>query len=52
MVNIQTLAFLSLASTALAAPACTLRLVQTAEDKAPVWMTEGQRMELLRKSIG
>ncbi|OAQ26589.1 Zn-dependent exopeptidase [Linnemannia elongata AG-77] len=80
MVKIQTLAFLSLASTALAAPAwweqwtldkvkdtvishvnhlssntngdSTLRLVQTAEDKAPVWMTEDQRMELLRKNIG
>ncbi|KAG0264632.1 Leucine aminopeptidase 1 [Linnemannia exigua] len=82
MVKIQTLAFLSLASTALAAPAWweqwtlnkvkhtiqdsvlshvnhfnsnsdnSLRLVQTAEDKVPVWMTEGQRMELFRKNIG
>ncbi|KAF8932077.1 hypothetical protein BGZ47_011577, partial [Haplosporangium gracile] len=80
MVKIQTLAFLSLVSTTLAAPAWweqwtlnkvkdtvlshvnhlsnningdnTLRLVQTSEDKAPVWMTEDQRMELFRKNIG
>ncbi|KAG0299910.1 Leucine aminopeptidase 1 [Linnemannia gamsii] len=84
MVKIQTIALLSLASTALAAPSWweqwtldkakhiqdtvlshvnshfgnnnsgdgTLRLVQTAEDKAPVWMTEDQRMALLRKNIG
>ncbi|KAK3834112.1 MAG: hypothetical protein J3R72DRAFT_452662 [Linnemannia gamsii] len=82
MVKIKTLAFLSLASTALAAPAWWeqwtlnkvkhtiqdsvhshvnhfnsngdnyLRLVQTAEDKAPVWMTEEQRMALLRQNIG
>ncbi|KAF9097874.1 Leucine aminopeptidase 1 [Mortierella sp. AD031] len=86
MVKIQTLALLSLASTALAAPAWWeqwtldkvkdiqdkvlshintpfhhndnsnsgegLRLVQTTEDKAAVWMTEDQRLELLRKNIG
>ncbi|KAF9116774.1 Leucine aminopeptidase 1, partial [Mortierella sp. 14UC] len=82
MVKIRTLALLSLASTALAAPGWweqwtlnkvkhtirdsvlshvnhftssgddSLRLVQTAEDKAPVWMTEEQRMELLRKNVG
>ncbi|KAF9932780.1 Leucine aminopeptidase 1 [Linnemannia zychae] len=83
MVKIQTLAFLSLASTALAVPAWwkqwtvdkarhiqdsvlshannhhnihndefALRLIQIAEDKAPVWMTMDQRMELVRKNIG
>ncbi|KAG0247830.1 Leucine aminopeptidase 1 [Mortierella polycephala] len=34
------------------APENELRLVQTAEDKAPVWMTEKQRLDMLRKKIG
>ncbi|KAG0209053.1 Leucine aminopeptidase 1 [Mortierella sp. GBA30] len=29
-----------------------LRLVQTAEDKAPVWTTENQRLDMLRNKIG
>ncbi|KAF9110155.1 Leucine aminopeptidase 1 [Mortierella sp. AM989] len=73
MVKLQTIALLSLASTALAAPAWweqwTLdkakdftnrffsqvddrRLVQTAEDLAPVWTTEKQRLDMLKNKIG
>ncbi|KAF9958070.1 Leucine aminopeptidase 1 [Mortierella alpina] len=74
MVKLQTLAVLSLASVALAAPSWwsqwTLnsnrvennhrfnapaeekRLVQIADDKAPFWATEEQRMQMLRDKVG
>ncbi|KAF9571419.1 Leucine aminopeptidase 1 [Mortierella alpina] len=74
MVKLRTLAVLSLASVAIAAPSWwdqwTLtnnraegterfnapaeekRLVQTADDKAPFWATEEQRMQMLRDKVG
>ncbi|KAF9952251.1 Leucine aminopeptidase 1 [Mortierella alpina] len=74
MVKLQSLAILSLASVALAAPSWwdqwtftnnrvdntdrfnaptgEKRLVQTADEKAPFWATEEQRMQMLRDKVG
>ncbi|KAI1314603.1 Leucine aminopeptidase 1 [Mortierella claussenii] len=74
MVKVQRLAWLSLASTALAAPTWwqqwsmdqvkdkthfslpqadgERRLVQTAEDKAPFWTTEKERLDFIKNRVG